>query len=111
MLLLAGCTQQPIISTVLQPNVPVDIPDIDPLTLNPVQWQVLSLPQLKQLVATIERSSQQQPTIFLLDTRNYKNLTLNFIEIQRYISAQKAVLSMLTNIIKERSTETATPHE
>jgi hypothetical protein len=88
----------------------MNIPDIDPLTLNPVQWQVLSLPQLKQLVAQMEKSSPNQQVMLALDTRNYKNLSLNLIDIQRYISEQKAILTMLKNIITERS-QAAAPHD
>jgi hypothetical protein len=104
LLILAGCaTSPPITTVVVQPNAPVAVPDTQPLTLNSVQWQVMSLDQLKKLVALLQASPQHQQTFFSLDTDNYNNLTLNLIEIQRYIEEQKAVLTMLKNIIAARS--------
>jgi hypothetical protein len=106
LLILAGCaTSPPVTTVVVQPNAPVAVPGTQPLTLNPVQWQVMTLAQLQKLVATLQASPQPQ-IIFSLDTNNYNNLTLNLIEIQRYIEEQKAVLTMLKNIIAARSAAT-----
>ena len=105
-MLLAGCASTgglPITTVVVQPDAPVAVPDTQPLTLNPVQWQVMTLAQLQKLVAAIKASPQHQQTLFSLDTENYNNLMLNLIEIQRYIKEQKAVLTMLKNIIAARS--------
>ena len=104
-LLLAGCgaSTLPITTVVVQPDAPVAIPNTQPLTLNSVQWQVMTLAQLEKLVATLKASSQHQQTLFSLDADNYNNLTLNLIELQRYIEEQKAVLTMLKNIIAART--------
>jgi PBP1b-binding outer membrane lipoprotein LpoB len=106
-LLLAGCgnTSQP--SVIVQPNTPIAIPPIEPMNLNSVQWQVLTLDQLKKLA---EDTNMKQP-IFSLDVDNYNNLSLNLIEMQRYIEEQKAILTMLENIIAKRATQTTSTQQ
>lgn len=109
LIILTGCgTTPPIVTTVVQPDAPVAVPTVDPLTLNPVQWQVLTVQQVKQLLAQMEASPKQPPILFSLDTKNYENLSLNLIEIERYISQQKAILTMLETIITDRSVSKAT---
>lgn len=104
---VSGCSS-PGTSIVLQPNSPVAIPPIQGLDLNPVQFQVLTLDQLQKLLADMQAHPQQKAMLFALDADNYDNLSLNLIELQRYVEEQKAVLTMLKNIIAARS-RAATP--
>jgi hypothetical protein len=98
--LLSGCsTLPPTTAVVLQPLAPVTVQETQPLTLNPVQWQVMTLEQLQKLV-------EQPPPkllLFTLDTKNYNNLSLNLREIERYINEQKATLTMLKHINMDRA--------
>ena len=79
------------------------------MTLSSVQWQVLSVDQLKTLITKLQTAQQQNTVVFALDTQNYTNLSLNFVEIERYIEEQKAILAMLKQILVERSSQTGTP--
>lgn len=93
--LLSGCsTQLPLTAVTVQPDAPVTILDTQALTLNPVEWQVITLPQLKKILA----QSPPKLILFALDTKNFNNLSLNLVEIERYINEQKATLIMLKNI-------------
>jgi hypothetical protein len=106
-LLLAACATTPV--AVVQPDIAVAIPPIDPLTLSPVQWQVMTLPQLKQLVATME-ASNSNVSVFVLDSKDYTNLSLNMTQLERYITQQQAVLTMLKTIIADRSAQSQVNH-
>jgi hypothetical protein len=109
--LLAGlisfvaCSGPPIINTVIQHDVPIAVPDAQPLTMNSIQWRVMDIVQLKALVAQLQ-VSQQKHFVFVLDEQNYTNLSLNFVEIKRYIQEQKVILTMLKQIIAQRAGQT-----
>lgn len=95
--LLAGCTTSP--TFVAQPDQPIAVPITVPLTLEPVNWQVVTIDQMKAMLTKLK-----SPTILIvLDEQNFKALSLNLIDIQRYIKEQKAVVLMLTNIIQTRA--------
>jgi type IV pilus biogenesis protein CpaD/CtpE len=104
-LLLAGCTSTTI--PLIQPNVPVATPPAQPMSLYSVKWQVMALPQLKNLVAQLEKAQQSNVVLFVLDQQNYTNLMLNFVEVQRYLQEQKTILDMLKTIIAERAADSA----
>jgi hypothetical protein len=101
-LLLAGCTTTTTIP-VVQPNLAVAVPPVQPMSLYPVAWQVMSLPELQKFAARLEKAQQTHVVVFVLDQQNYTNLMLNFVEVQRYLQEQKAVLDMLNKIIAERA--------
>jgi hypothetical protein len=84
----------------------VAVPRAQPMNFNSVQWQVVGLAELKELVATLEKSQQKQVLLFALDATNYNNLTQNLVEIERYIKEQKAILAMLKKILDDRSAAT-----
>ena len=102
LVILTRCASPPISTPVIQPDAAVAVPEPEPLTLNPVQWKVMSLAELQKLVTQLQASHQNQ-VYFLTDADNYNNLSLNIIEIERYIKEQKAVLTMLKQIIAARS--------
>ena len=79
-----------------QANLPVAIPTVQPMTLNPVDWQVMSVNELRQLLAN-------KAILFVLDSKNYNNLSLNLIEIERYIKEQRTIIALLDGIIAERA--------
>ena len=101
-LLLAGCTTTTTIP-VVQPNLAVAVPPVQPMSLYPVAWQVMSLPELQKFAAQLEKAQRTHVVVFVLDQQNYTNLMLNFVEVQRYLQEQKAVLDMLNKIIAERA--------
>lgn len=100
LLLLAGCSGTPIVNTVVQHDVVVTVPDAQPMILNPMNWKVLTLDQLELIV-----KNKEHVLYFSLDTKNYTNLQLNFVEIQRYIKEQKAIIEMLKKINDDRANQ------
>ena len=106
---LSACSsQQPVTSVVVQKDTPVVVPDAQPLNLMPLKWQAYTLPDLQKLVAQLEQS-HQNTVLLSLDTENYNNLSVNFAEVNRYINEQKAIITMLKNIIAARSGTAPTP--
>jgi hypothetical protein len=105
---VAACSSSNIQTTVpvLQTDSEVAVPRAQPMNFNSVQWQVVGLAELKELVATLEKSQQKQVLLFALDATNYNNLTQNLVEIERYIKEQKAILAMLKKILDDRSAAT-----
>ena len=101
-LLLAGCTTTTTIP-VVQPNLPVAVPPVQPMSLYPVAWQVMTLPELQKFVAQLEKAQTAHVVVFVLDQQNYTNLMLNFVEVERYLEEQQTVLEMLKKIIAERA--------
>lgn len=102
-LLLAGCAGPQVAGTIVQPTAPVAVPTPQPMILRPVQWQVMGVAQLKALVAQMQ-ASKQNTVVFVLDGGNYTNLSLNLVEIERYVREQKTVLQMLRSIVGDRVT-------
>jgi len=84
--LLAACGSHDI-EPVTVPPAPVAVPPIQPLVMNPVQWRVIA----------------GDTPLIALDEEGYRNLTLNLIDLRRYIEEQKAVIAMLRRIMDERS--------
>lgn len=95
LLMLVGCT--PALSP--ESNSPVAVPIAQPMTMNPVQWQVMTSAQLRILANKLQKAQ----VVFLLDVQNYENLSLNIIEIERYIQEQKIILDMLKALIAQRA--------
>ena len=104
--ILAGCAGQPITSVVVQHDIPVVVPDAQPMIMNPTSWKVLTLAQLEEIV-----KNKTTVLYFALDSNNYTNLQLNLIEIQRYIKEQKQIISMLKKINADRAGQPIQPQK
>lgn len=101
LLLLSGCGGGIVTTnTVVQHDIPVVVPNAQPMNVNPTQWQVIGLAQLQAMV-----KNNQTITLFALDAKNYTNLQLNFEEVKRYISEQKAIITMLKKINDDRANQ------
>jgi hypothetical protein len=103
--LLTGCSATPAKTVIIpqaQPNAAFAIPTPQPLTINHVQWQVMTSEQLKTLADRLQKA-QDHKVVLVLDQENYNNLALNLVEIERYIKEQKAILDMVKSVIAQRS--------
>ncbi len=101
---IAGCgTTSSRLDPVVVPPPPVAIPTLSPIVTSSVRWRVLNATDLQTLATQIAARKQKDAIIFALDAANYKNLSLNMIDIQRYLDQQKAVILLLTNVVEQRS--------
>ena len=95
-LALSACaTPEPIVMK----DAPVVIPIVEPVSVVPVNWQILTPKQATLMLA------KQNPTtmLYILDEQSYKNAIVNLIDIKRYITEQNEVTKMLKEIIAERT--------
>jgi hypothetical protein len=117
LMMLSGCAAPaPAIrlTPVSQLAPPVAVPHIDPLVLNPVPWTVYNRAGLDALVVKLKAQGDTSSVVFMLDANGLENLKLNFVELQRYLREQKAVIAMLIKIVDHQagvvdSSLTATP--
>lgn len=95
-LVTACASPDPIPQQVRFPRVAA--PDVQPVTLNPVRWRVMTETEVRSL-----SESREPVVLFVLDAENYRNLGLNLIEIRRHIEEQRAAIIFLQRVLDERS--------
>ena len=82
--------------------VAVSVPDVQPLSLNSIQWKVYNVDDLKSLIDQLQKQNNKNYIIFGLDATNYQNFNLNLAEITRYLSEQKAIIVLMKNVLEEQ---------
>jgi hypothetical protein len=100
-LLLSACHATPPLP-IVAPAAPVSVPNPSPLTLGRVQWTALSPTQMRAQAEEAIRSGKTE-LVFLLDANGHETLTLNLIEMRRFIEEQQAVVAYLRRVLDERS--------
>lgn len=110
LLLLSSCVNKEIVSKpIITPLAPVAVPQIAPLTLNPVTFKVVNSSGLYSYATSVKESNQDN-VFWIMDETAYKNLMLNLNSINSYIGQQKTVIDLLTNINQQRSSEYSNKH-
>jgi hypothetical protein len=99
--LLSACHATPPLP-IVAPAAPVSVPNPSPLSLGRVQWTALSPTQMRTQAEEAIRSGKAE-LVFLLDANGHETLTLNLIEMRRFIEEQQAVVAYLRRILDERS--------
>lgn len=94
LLLLGGC------ATTKPAPVPVPIPNIQPqpMDMHRVDWKVYRADQLRAIL-----DNADPDTIFyVLDQKNFRNLTLNLTDMERYIGDQSDINDTLIGILERK---------
>jgi hypothetical protein len=73
---------------------PVAAPKADPLVLAPVQWHVYNSTELKKLSDSLAASGGNV-VLFTLDETNFKNLSSNLVDVNKFIDQQNAIIDFL----------------
>lgn len=96
-LMLGACggTTQTLVP-VMEPKAPVSVPTPQPLTMNPVNIKVMNSDDLK---AAANDAQKANTFVFTFDQQNYQNLSLNLVEIKRFIDEQAAIIKMLKAVV------------
>ena len=101
-LLISGCAAKQPPPTVIQvkpvPRAKIDLPKLEPLTLLPTEWVVIT-PETYQ--TQIEKN--EESTFFALDETNFRNLNLNLTLIRIYLAKQQALYDALKKYYEEES--------
>lgn len=100
-LLLAGCGHNNTRPDIRTNNpVPVINPKIMPMTLDSVQWRVMSLAELQVLVAELEQTGQTSTPYYILDQNGFETLTRNVTQMKRYIADQKEANDFIVSTMR-----------
>jgi hypothetical protein len=95
---LAACASPPMtLDPVAIKLSPITVPTVDPIQTAPVTWQVIKGSDMLTIA-----KAHPNVVIFGLDQSSFKNLNVNLSEATRYMQQEKAVNTMLTDIITER---------
>jgi hypothetical protein len=93
--LLSSCRHQPLkIAVAPLERVPVDLPKVAPLTMEPIQWYVVTPENFEEMQKKFKENGVP-PAFFSLDERGYGNIAVNMAKIRSYILQQKAVIDEL----------------
>lgn len=96
MLLTVGCATDPV---VVRPSA-VAAPQVQPMTLRPIEWNAYGRADLQRLLSTEQEGTT---LLFALTPEQYEVLVANLIEIRRYIQEQSEVISFFRRLNEERS--------
>lgn len=94
--LLAACSSPTTLVPVIENRPHVAIPVAQPLTLNSVNFKVITAENYQSFVDDIKN---KKIVLFALDATNYQNLTLNLVEIKRYLDEQNSIIVMLKTVV------------
>ena len=84
-----------------QPLVAPAVPRPGPLVLEDFRIRVYTKEQLRTLIADADKNGQQI-TLFAMTPNGLQQMSLNFIELERYIKEQKVVIAFLQKTLEER---------
>ena len=91
LLLLGGCQTTPIAVPVEIPRAKMVIPPVDPLSLDTIQWIIITRDNAKQVFDDLE-SKGIDPALFGLTDINYERIAINFTKIRALVMQQNAVI-------------------
>jgi hypothetical protein len=102
-LFLAGCqtTGVPIVVGLDAPAIPVAAP----ITTHPFQWKVYNIADLQKLLVELQKHPKTDYAIFALTPDGYKAVSLNMLEMERYIKEQRQIIAYLTKTLEGRAPE------
>lgn len=99
--------RDPDVTVIVKPSAPIVAPIVDPVSTQPVNWQVLNSQGVRDLAARIERT-QEDVVIFVLDSEGFRALSNNLIDIKRYIREKNEAFDFVLEASKQPEPEAAT---
>lgn len=71
---------------------PVTAPTAAPLVLRDTNWQILTAADIRALAADLEANPGKTITLYALDDDGFDALSLNLVDIRRYILEQQQII-------------------
>lgn len=100
LLLLSSCgvADIPSIQITSKPAVrpELTLPAVDPVTMRPVEWIVITKENVNEVFAELE-SQGQNLALFALTDKGYENLSFNFSDIRQLVQQQRAIIVAYEN--------------
>jgi len=92
LLLLTSCTffsPEPLIDT----KPPLSLPDPPSIKLKSVEFVVIHKDNASKIFSELE-ASKQEPVLFALTGKDYKNLAINTLQIKNYVKNQRKIIRL-----------------
>ena len=104
LLLASGCSsvKQIEIASVPVERVPLELPGVDPLELEQIQWYIVTKENIDKVMAELEKKGYET-VIFVLTDKGYEILALNMAKIKQLTSQQKAKIEAYERYYKSQN--------
>lgn len=93
MLTLIGCSSVTPLEVKVSPvkQVPLILPDVDPLRLDVVEWYVINKDNAEEVFKELQKKGYDE-VIFGLTDKGYENITVNMAKILALVRQQEAII-------------------
>jgi len=92
MLAIAGCSPTTKTVYLYEPRPKVVEPQTQPVRMKPVDWKVITKPELEKILAELEKNPDPNFALFALTPKGFENLSTNLVEINRFMQEQQQVV-------------------
>ena len=103
---LAACSSVRRIEVATAPleRIPLTLPDIDTLTLDEVNWIVITPENIDQIFRDLE-TKNFDIVLFALTDNGYENISVNIAKIKKMVLQQKALIAAYKRYYETQSSE------
>jgi predicted MPP superfamily phosphohydrolase len=103
---LAACSSVRRIEVATAPieRIPLTLPDIDTLTLDEVNWIIVTPENVQQVLRELE-GKNFDIVLFALTDNGYENISVNIAKIKKMVLQQKAVIAAYKRYYEMQSSE------
>ena len=110
LIVLPGCSSVTPLEVKISPvkQVPLSLPNVDPLSLDQVEWYVINESNAEAVFAELEKKNYDQ-VIFGLTDKGYENVTVNMAKILALVRQQEAIIGAYKSY-HEKQSETIDSH-
>ena len=93
LLILGGCSSVEPLVVKVSPvkQVPLNLPAVDPLKLDTVEWYIVNESNVEEVCAELEKKNYDR-VIFGLNDKGYENMSVNMAKILALIEQQKSII-------------------
>ena len=90
---LAGCASVKPLEVVTVPSVrtPLALAELDPLTIKPVTWKIITPGNAEAVFAEME-AKKQPIVLFAITDNGYEQLAITLADLRNYIAAQRTIV-------------------
>lgn len=94
--LLSGCTfwnspEPVVVKKVAEAKTKLNIKDLEPVTPRRIKWFIITEENSNEIFADLEKK-KYDPVLFGLTDDDYENLSMNLVELRKYIIQQKEII-------------------
>ena len=104
LIVLPGCSSVTPLEVKISPvkQVPLSLPNVDPLSLDQVEWYIVNEANAEAVFAELEKKNYDQ-VIFGLTDKGYENITVNMAKILSLVRQQEAIIGAYKSYHEKQS--------